>query len=92
MYQVIKKPLVTEKNTIHSTLGTYVFEVDRKATKVEVKQAIEKLFDVKVNSVKTMVCRDRSRRVGAKYSKIKYWKKALVKLQAGQKIAVFEGV
>lgn len=48
MYQVIKKPLVTEKNTIHSTLGTYVFEVDRKATKVEVKAAVEKLFDVKV--------------------------------------------
>ncbi len=91
MFQVIKKPLITEKNTLHTTMGAYVFEVDRKATKVEVKSAVEKLFDVKVDSVRTMICRDRTRRVGAKYSKIKYWKKALVKLKAGEKIAVFEG-
>lgn len=91
MHGIIKKPLVTEKNSMHSALGAYAFEVDRKATKLEVRKAVETLFDVKVDSVRTMVCRDRSKRVGASYSRVKYWKKALVKLKAGEKIAMFEG-
>lgn len=91
MLGIIKKPLITEKNTIHSAAGTYAFEVDRKATKLEVKEAIERAFDVKVDSVNTMVCRNRPRRTGRNYNKVRYWKKALVKLQAGESIAVFEG-
>jgi len=91
MYTVIKKPLVTEKNTAHSAIGAYAFEVDKKATKLEVRYAVEKLFDVKVDSVRTMVCRNRPRRVGASMSKVRYWKKALVKLKDGEKIALFEG-
>ena len=91
MLGAIKKPLITEKNTIHSAAGVYAFEVDRKATKLEVKNAIEKVFDVKVDSVNTMVCRNRPRRVGRNYSKVRYWKKALVKLQPGESIAIFEG-
>lgn len=91
MWSIVKKPLVTEKNTIHSAAGFYAFEVDRKASKTEIKNAIEKSFDVKVDSVKTMVCRGRSRRVGKNLSKVRYWKKALVKLQPGETIAIFEG-
>ncbi len=91
MYQIIKKPLVTEKNSMHSAIGAYAFEVDRKATKNEIRSAVEKLFDVKVDSVRTMVCRNRPRRVGMNYSKTRYWKKALVKLKTGEKIALFEG-
>ena len=91
MFQVIKKPLVTEKNTVHNAAGIYAFEVDRKATKDQIHKAVEKLFEVKVDSVNTMICRDRARRTGANYSKVNHWKKALVKLQAGEKIALFEG-
>ncbi|MFK8137303.1 MAG: 50S ribosomal protein L23 [Bdellovibrionales bacterium] len=91
MWQIIKKPLVTEKNTIHSAGGTYAFEVDRKATKDDIRKAVEEAFDVKVASVNTMIGRNRSRRVGKNFSKIRYHKKALVKLQPGESIAIFEG-
>ena len=67
MWKSIKKPLVTEKNSIHSAAGVYAFEVDKKATKTEIKTAIEKSFDVKVDSVNTMICRNRPRRVGKNY-------------------------
>ncbi len=89
MMNLIKRPLVTEKNTKHQGIGTYVFEVDRKATKKDIRSAVEKAFDVKVLSVRTMICRNRIRRTGTKLSKIKYWKKALIK--TGEKIALFEG-
>jgi large subunit ribosomal protein L23 len=91
MLHVIKKPLITEKNTIHNALGVYIFEVDRKATKTDVKNAVEKSFQVKVDSVKTMICRGKARRTRLGYGKIKRWKKALVKLAPGEKIALFEG-
>ena len=93
MFDVIKKPLITEKNTIHNAAGVYAFEVTRDARKDEIKRAVEKAFRVKVDSVRTMVCRDRARRSGLKaMSKVTYWKKALVKLKAGEKIGLFEGV
>lgn len=91
MIGVIKKPLVTEKISMLADKGVYAFEVDKKATKTEVKKTIEKHFDVKVESVKTMVCRGRSKRTVFGATKVKYWKKALVKLKAGEKIALFEG-
>ncbi len=91
MLRIIKKPLITEKNTSMSALGVYVFEVDRKATKIDIKQAVEKSFRVKVDSVKTSVCRGKARRTKLGMSKIKRWKKAMVKLAPGEKIALFEG-
>ena len=93
MYQVIKKPLVTEKNTVHSSGGIYAFEVARDARKDQIKKAIEQAFRVKVESVNTMICRGRARRTNLKnMSNVQYWKKALVKLKAGEKISLFEGV
>lgn len=92
MLEVIKRPLVTEKNTIHAAANTYAFEVDPKATKDQIKKAVEKSFDVKVVGVRTVNCRGRQRRTGMKLSKVTYWKKALVKLAEGSKIALFEGV
>ncbi len=89
MINIIKRPLVTEKNTKHQAMSAYVFEVDRKATKKEIRTAVEKAFDVKVLGVRTMVCRDRARRAGTRLSKVKYWKKALVK--TNEKIGLFEG-
>ncbi len=91
MLSVIKKPLISEKNSLLAEFSTYAFEVDKMATKTEVKQAVEKLFRVKVSSVNTQVCRNRSRRNKGGQSKVRYWKKALVKLADGEKIAIFEG-
>lgn len=91
MNQVLKRPLVTEKNTIHNAAGVYVFEVDLKAKKDQIKFEVEKLFKVKVDSIRTSICRGRAKnnRFGA--GAVPRWKKALVKLEAGEKIALFEG-
>lgn len=91
MLYVIKRPIVTEKNTVLNAMGVYVFEVDRKATKTEIKEAVEKSFSVKVKGVRTALCRGRGRRTKLGYSQAKYWKKALIQLQPGEKIALFEG-
>ncbi|HEX4925688.1 MAG TPA: 50S ribosomal protein L23 [Bdellovibrionales bacterium] len=93
MVQVLKKPLLTEKNTVHQSAGIYAFEVDRRASKDQVRAAIEKAFGVKVLKVRTMVCRDRARsRMGRQVSGVRHWKKALVQLASGEKIKLFEGV
>lgn len=92
MYNVIKKPLFTEKNTVHNQRGVYAFEVDRKADKIEIRNAVEKLFDVQVTSVRTMVCRDTMRSQRLRTDKVRYWKKALVQVAEGEKIGLFEGV
>lgn len=92
MASVIKKPLLTEKNTSHADLNIFAFEVDRKATKTDIKAEVEKRFRVKVSEVRTAVCRGRARRTKLGLSKVKYWKKALVKLAPGEKITLFEGV
>lgn len=91
MIGVIKRPLVTEKISLLTEQGIYAFEVDKKATKTEVKNIIEKNFDVKVESVRTQVCRGRSKRTVHGDTKVRYWKKALVKLKKGEKISLFEG-
>ena len=92
MKNIIKKPIISEKNSLLAEeLGVYTFEVDSRATKPEVKNAIEKSFKVKVRSVNTVNCRSRATRNRLGVSKVKYWKKALVRLQPGEKIAMFEG-
>ena len=91
MYEIIKRPLITEKNTTLNATGVYAFEVDKRADKTSIKKSIEKTFRVKVTRVRTMICRDRARRVGARLSQKRYWKKALVQLASGEKIKLFEG-
>jgi large subunit ribosomal protein L23 len=91
MYDVIRRPLVTEKNTVQNEVGIYVFEVDTRADKAEIKKAVEKAFKVKVVGVRTALCRNRSRRVGKTLAPTKYWKKAFVRLKSGEKIKLFEG-
>jgi large subunit ribosomal protein L23 len=92
MYYVIKRPLVTEKNSVLAEQGVYAFEVEKKATKAEIKQAVEKFFRVKVASVNTAMCRGRSKRT-QKYGVVRpeSWKKAMVRLRKGEKISLFEG-
>ena len=90
-YDLIRRPLVTEKNTILAERNVYVFEVVQAATKVEIRNAVEKVFGVKVTGIRTMICRDRQRRTAKSMSRVSYWKKALVQLAEGQKIKLFEG-
>lgn len=92
MHNILRRPLVTEKNTMHSEKGVYVFEVQRDANKLDVKKAVEKAFRVKVVDVRTMNCRGRSKYTRFGIIKPVYWKKALVTLAPGEKITLFEGV
>lgn len=91
MHYVIKRPLVTEKNSMLAEKGIYAFEVDKKATKLEIKKAVEKFFRVKVTGVNTAMCRGRGKRTKFGVGKPETWKKALVRLAAGEKIGLFEG-
>ncbi|PIT99722.1 MAG: 50S ribosomal protein L23 [Bdellovibrionales bacterium CG10_big_fil_rev_8_21_14_0_10_45_34] len=93
MYELIKRPIVTEKNTIHQAAGVYAFEVESSADKLQIKTAVEKAFNVKVSSVRTLVCRDRARKRATlkNAGRARYWKKALVQLKPGHKISIFEG-
>lgn len=92
MYEIIKRPLVTEKNAGHAEdFNTYAFEVDLKADKTDIKKAIETAFNVKVDSVRTQICRGRYFRKQMKLGAPKHWKKALVKLKTGERISIFEG-
>jgi len=91
MRQIIKKPLITEKNTIHNAAGVYVFEVESAATKPEIMKAVEKAFSVKVDSVRTAQCRARAKNNKYGTGAVPHWKKAFVRLAQGEKIALFEG-
>ena len=91
MFQVIKRPLVTEKNSKLNEKGIYTFEVVQEATKPQIKAVVEKAFQVKVKSVNTAICRDRSKRTRHGLGKVKHWKKAMVQLMPGHKISLFEG-
>lgn len=91
MKQIIKSPLITEKNTGLSETGVYVFEVHMEATKPEIKKAIETGFEVKVKNIRTAVCRNDMKYTKFGLSKVRKWKKAYIQLAAGQKIALFEG-
>lgn len=91
MYYVIKRPLVTEKNSVLAEKGVYVFEVDPRADKTAIKKAVEKYFRVKVAAVNTSNCRGRMKRTAKGVSRPSNWKKALVRLRPGEKITLFEG-
>ena len=91
--QVIKKPVITEKSTIEREERNLVtFVVHPKATKPEIKKAVEQLFDVKVKNVRTARFRGKSRRYGKDVGRKPLWKKARVQLHPGESIEFFEGV
>ena len=91
-HQVIIRPLITEKNTNLMPLGKYCFEVDRSANKVQIKAAVEEIFNVKVTQVHTMNVRGKQRRRGMRYGYTADWKKAIVTLAEGDRIELLEGV
>jgi large subunit ribosomal protein L23 len=92
LFEVIRRPLVTEKNTALQARGKYGFEVLPGANKVQIKRAVEKAFKVTVTSVNVMTVRGREQRVGRQKVLANTWKKAVVTLKPGDKITIFEGV
>ena len=91
-YEVLRRPIVTEKSTMLATLGKYVFEVSPGANKLQIQEAVEKAFDVHVRAVNVMRVRGKPSKRGRTVSRAPDWKKAIVTLQAGEQIQVFEGV
>ncbi len=90
--QIIKRPLIlTEKGqTLRGEGNKYLFEVDRKANKAQIRHAVETLFNVSVTDVNTMIVRGRVRRMGRGYAKTQNWKKAIVQVAEGKTIEFFE--
>ena len=89
-HSIIRSPSITEKNTVlRTSQNKYVFEVDIKAKKPEIKQAIEKLFGVKVLAVNTGIMKGKKKRMGKFAGYQADWKKAIVKIAEGQTIAKF---
>ncbi len=89
-HSIIRYPSITERNTtLRENQNKYVFEVLRKATKPQIKEAVEKLFGVTVLSVNTMVVKGKKKRMGRYVGYRSDWKKAIIKIQEGQSIAKF---
>ena len=92
-YEVVQRPLLTEKGTrLKEEANQYIFRVARTATKIEIKQAVEQLFKVKVAEVRTLRMQGKVKRMGRFAGRRPDWKKAIVTLKAGQSIELYEGV
>ena len=93
-YDIIKRPIISEQSTEHVELKKYVFEVDSEANKIEVKNAIEEIFDVKVSKVTTMNMQGKQKRTGRfPMGRRANWKKATVRLtDDSSTIEFFEGL
>ena len=92
-YSVLKRPLITEKsNLMKDEFNQIAFEVDRRANKIEIKEAVKKLFNVHVIKVRTFTMLGKRKRVGRSEGKTSDWKKAIVTLKEGERIDFFEGV
>lgn len=90
---IIRKVLITEKGTVmRETLRQYFFEVARDANKIEIKRAVEAVFNVKVAAVQTMQLQGKTKRQGRYVGKRNDWKKAIVTLKPDQKIELFEQI
>lgn len=92
LYEVLRRPLITEKNTALQAQGKYAFEVAGEANKHQIKQAVEKAFKVKVTAVNVMTVPGKGRRMRGRQVLTPSWKKAIVTLEPGNKITIFEGV
>jgi large subunit ribosomal protein L23 len=91
LHHIIKRPIVTEKSTRLQDGNQYVFEVDRKANKTQIRSAVEQAFSVRVANVNVMTMPGKARRAGRRLVRPKPWKKAVVTLSQGS-ITFFEGM
>lgn len=92
-YDIIKRPVITEKTNIQKEENNQLsFEVDKRANRVEIARAIEKIFSVKVAKARTIQVKGKFKRRGRILGKRRDWKKAIVTLMPGERIDFFEGV
>ena len=90
IYSVVVRPLVTEKTTHQSqTRNAYAFEVSPEANKAQIKQAVEKIYGVKVLEVRTAVRKGKPRRTGMRWGSTRHWKRAVVVLHEDHRIDMF---
>ena len=92
VFDIIRRPIVTEKSTLLQEQGRYTFEVAPAANKHQIKQAVEEAFNVDVIHVNTMNVRGKRKRFGPRLVAKPAWKKAVVQLAPGNTITIFEGV
>lgn len=92
VFDIIRRPVVTEKSTLLQENGRYTFEVVPSATKHQIKRAVEEAFNVEVVRVNTMNVRGKRKRFGPRLVARPAWKKAIVQLAPGSSITIFEGV
>ena len=92
LYEVLRRPIITEKYTALRGQNKYAFEVAEGANKNQIKQAVEKAFKVKVEAVNLIAVPGKMRRVGRRRVMTSPWRKAVVTLEPGHKIEFFEGV
>lgn len=91
LHDVIRAPVVTEKSDLmRENQNAYTFEVDRRATKLEIKAAVKEFFNVDVVDIRTAVVRGKNKRVGRTLGRRPNWKKAVVVLKEGQAIDLFD--
>ncbi|OAI41924.1 50S ribosomal protein L23 [bacterium SCGC AG-212-C10] len=91
-YGVLLRPIITEKTTVLTGLNKYVFEVDQRANKNQIREAVELAFNVHVSEVNTLMMKGKPKRFGRKVTVQPDWKKAIVTLIEGDKIELFEGI
>ncbi len=89
---IVEKPIITEQSMADVHQGKYTFKVNTKASKKEIAQVVQRLFNVQVTNVTTRIMPGKQRRIGRtnKFTKTSSWKKAVVSLEEGQKIDLFE--
>ena len=90
IHDVLVRPLITEKSTGLMERGQYAFEVHREANKIQIREAVERTFNVRVKAVNTMNMPRKERRRGRRWGQVPGWKKAIVTLQEGETIDIFE--
>lgn len=91
-YKILIKPLITEKSSFLNQYNQHVFEIDSKANKIEVAKAFESVYKIKPISVNVIKVKGKEIRYGRVTGRTKNWKKAVITLKPGEKIAVHEGV
>jgi large subunit ribosomal protein L23 len=90
--QIIIRPVVSEKSYVLAAAGKYTFRVHPDAHKTQIRQAVEKLFDVGVLEVRTMSVKSKPKRRGVSRGRTRSWKKAIVQVRAGDTIPIFQGL
>jgi len=92
LHEVLRRPLITEKGILLQEGNKYTFEVAGDASKFQIKEAVEKAFNVKVAKVNVMTAPGKTKRIGRREVRSSSWRKAIVSLEPGYKIGFFEGV